>query len=59
MLKLFKKVVLAFFLLYGFNMIAVKFNIVIPINLFSVAIVSILDVPGLIALLISMMFILN
>ena len=37
-------------------MIAVKFNIIIPINIFTVSILTVLDIPGLFMLLISMMF---
>lgn len=46
-----KRVVLSFIILYGYNLIASNFNMVIPINLITVAVVSVLGVPSLIALL--------
>ncbi len=46
-----KRVLLSFIILYSYNLIAVNFNMVIPINLITVGAVSILGVPSLIALL--------
>lgn len=56
--KVVKKVVFAFVLLYGLNVIVSSINIFIPINIFTVSIVSILGVPGLLSL-ISIFFIIN
>ena len=50
MLKILKKVVFSFFLLYGFNIIATKFNIIIPIYYLTVALVFLLDIPGMVML---------
>ena len=50
--KYLKRVVVGGFLLYAYNLIAVTFNITIPINLFTIFIVGILDIPGLAALII-------
>ena len=55
--KIMKKIIISSFLLYIFNYFAVSFNFVIPINLFSVAIVSIFDVIGLIGLILFKTFI--
>lgn len=49
--EILKKVVLSFVILYSYNLIAVNFNMVIPINLFTVLIVSILGAPALLALI--------
>ena len=49
--EILKKVVLSFVILYSYNLIAVNFNMIIPINLFTVLIVSILGVPALLALI--------
>ena len=49
--EILKKVVLSFVILYSYNLIAVNFNMIIPINLFSVLIVSILGAPALLALI--------
>lgn len=45
-----KKVVIASFILYGYNLIAVNFNLLLPFNVFTVASVSILGSSGLIGL---------
>lgn len=49
--EILKKVVLSFAILYSYNLIAVNFNMIIPINLFTVLIVSILGAPALLALI--------
>ena len=54
MLKLIRKILFAVFLLYSFNLISVNFNIIIPINFITVLLVALLDLPGMITLLISM-----
>lgn len=51
-IKCIKKVILSAFMLYAFNMVAVHFNIVIPINLWTIGYVSLYDVPGIAILLI-------
>jgi len=50
--KYLKRFVLGGFLLYTYNLIAVTFNITVPINFFTIITVSILDIPGLAALVI-------
>lgn len=50
-LNLLKKIVLSFIILYGYNLIASNFNMVIPINIITVSVVAILGVPSLFALL--------
>ena len=50
--KYLKRFILGGFLLYAYNLIAVTFNITIPINLFTIFVVGILDIPGLAALVI-------
>lgn len=49
--EILKKVVLSFVILYSYNLIAVNFNMIIPINLFTVLIVAILGAPALLALI--------
>lgn len=36
--------------MYAYNLIAVTFNITIPINLFTITTVGLLDFPGLVGL---------
>jgi len=47
-----KKVIMAAFLIYAFNMVAVNFNVVLPINLWTIAFTTIFDIPALAVLLI-------
>lgn len=48
---IFRKVILSGFILYGYNLIAVNFNMIIPINLFTILFVALLGAPALFALL--------
>ncbi len=48
--NIIKKIIYSSFLLYGYNLIAVDFNMIVPINIYSVSIVSILGSFGLISL---------
>lgn len=50
-LILIKKIVLSYIILYGYNLIAVNFNMVIPINLITVFLISLFGVPLLFVLL--------
>lgn len=45
-----KKIVISMFILYGYNLIATRFNLVIPINVFTVGSVSLLGFPMLFVL---------
>lgn len=49
--RIVKNIVLGAFVLYGYNLIAVNFNMMIPINYITLIIVSILGAPGLIVLI--------
>lgn len=49
-IELLKKIIMSYIVLYGFNLIAANFNMLIPINLITVLLVTILGVPSLIAL---------
>ena len=46
-----KKIIISYFVLYGYNLIATNFNMIIPINAITVGSVAFLGVPSLIALL--------
>ncbi len=56
LLNVVKKVIFAFLLLYGLNLLVNSFNVVIPINLFTISTITVLGVPGLVSL-IAMFFI--
>lgn len=50
LVKILKKIIFSFILLYTFNMIAMPINIIIGINLFTIIITTILGIPGLLLL---------
>lgn len=50
-LNLLKRVILSFAILYTYNLIAVNFNMVIPINIITISLITFLGVPSLIALI--------
>ena len=45
-----KKIILSAFILYGYNLIAVNFNMIIPINAYTLGFITFLGSPALIAL---------
>lgn len=48
--QLLKKIIISIFILYGYNLIATEFNLVVPINVFTVGAVSFLGFPMLFVL---------
>ena len=50
-LIIIKKVIMSYIILYGYNLIAVNFNMVIPINVITILLITFLGVPSLLALL--------
>lgn len=46
-----KKIILSAFILYGYNLIAVNFNMTVPINIYTLSFVTFLGSPALIALI--------
>lgn len=46
-----KKIVIGFFILYGFNLLVSSINIFIPINVITVGTVAVLGIPGLLSLI--------
>ena len=50
-IKYCKRIILGDFILYGYNMIAVNFNMIIPINFITVGMIGVLGAPSLIALI--------
>ena len=51
-LKMIKRVIVSFFLLYTFNIITSKIGFFIPINIYSIFVVTLIDFPGIILLVI-------
>ena len=52
--KVIERVIISFFLLYWFNKIGINFNLIIPINIVTLAIVFLCDIPGLGMLILSL-----
>ena len=50
-LKIIKKIIFSSFLLYGYNLLALPLNILIPINLINIGIITIFGVPSLFSLI--------
>ena len=57
-LMIVKRIVLSFIILYSYNLIAVNFNLIIPINVINVLLISFLGVPSLVALILFRMILL-
>jgi len=52
---IFKKIILAAFILYGFNLIMSPLAVIVPINIITVSAVTILGFPGLFGLIVIML----
>lgn len=50
-LMIIKKLILSFVILYTYNLIAVNFNMVIPINIITIGFITFLGTPSLLALI--------
>ena len=50
-LRIVKKILLSFCLIYGFDIGAANLNILIPINIITITIVTLLGVPGMLSLI--------
>ncbi len=53
--NILSKITLSFFLLYWFNQIGINFNLIIPINIITLIIVFLCDIPGLGMLIITLL----
>lgn len=51
MVFIIKKFFLGFFILYGYNLLGVQFNCIIPINIVTILLVSIFGTPALMSLI--------
>ena len=50
MFNLFKKLLFSFILLYGFNTIGSNFNLIIPVNMITLSLITLLGFPALFSL---------
>lgn len=49
--KFIKKIILSIFVLYGYNLISRSLGMIVPINIYTVLLLSILGIPALFALI--------
>jgi len=56
-LKVVKRIIISSFLLYGYNILVQPVGLIIPINIFTIAAISILGVPALLCLIFIMIFV--
>lgn len=49
-INVIKRVIIAIFMLYGLNLLIASLNIVIPINIISICVVSLLGIPGILTM---------
>jgi len=56
-IKILRKFIFAVVLLYSFNLIAIKFGIIVPINYITVFLITILDIPAMVLLVFSLILI--
>ena len=50
MLKIVKKIIIGMIILFGYNTFLSSLNLLIPINMVTIVIASLFDVPGIIGL---------
>ena len=55
--SLFKRVIISAFVLYGYNLIASPINLIIPINVFTVGILTIFGLPAIFSLIVILVLI--
>lgn len=51
LVSLIKRIIVSAFILYGYNLIAAPLNIIIPINVITVLLLSIFGIPALLSLI--------
>lgn len=54
--RILRKLLVAAFLIYGYNVLAQPLNLLIPLNILTIGYVGIFGVPGLISLIIILMY---
>lgn len=55
--SLVKKIILSFLLIYAYNKLTLPYDLFIPINIFTVALVTILGIPSIVMLILFYLFI--
>lgn len=55
--NLFKRIVISAFVLYGYNLIAAPTNLIIPINIYTIGILTLFGLPAIFYLIIVLVLI--
>jgi len=55
--SLFKRIIISAFVLYGYNLIASPINLIIPINVFTVGILTVFGLPAIFSLIVILVLI--
>jgi hypothetical protein len=55
-LKIIKKIVISIIVLYGYNIITQPFNLNIPINVFTIGIITLFDTSGFLGMVLFLFF---
>ena len=57
LLKLLQKMIISSFALYSYNVIAAPLNLIVPINIITVSLVTFLGIPALLGFIIILLFV--
>jgi len=57
LLKIIKRIVVSSFLLYGYNLLIQPIGLIVPINVITVGVISILGIPAMLGLIFILAFI--
>lgn len=52
-IRFIKKIVFSFAIIYGFDLLLKGFGVIVPINFYTILVVTLLDFPGLIMVALS------
>ena len=55
--SLFKRIIISAFVLYGYNLIASPINLIIPINVFTIGILTVFGLPAIFSLIVILVLI--
>lgn len=56
-IKILKKIVLSFLLIYGYNLVISPINMIVPLNLISISYITILGIPAFLSIIVISFFI--
>lgn len=56
-IKILKKIVLSFLLIYGYNLVISPINMIVPLNIISISYITILGIPAFLSIIVISFFI--